>query len=85
MLPYQHGEHLRIKAVDDAVLRGAATPPGPHPERDSFTLLASHLLSDIVQIIVHSEYHPFIIYIDMIPNWAQHYPDLEYNNAPFIA
>lgn len=84
MLPHQHGEHFRIKAVDDAILCGAASPPAPHPQRDSFTLLASHLLSDIVQIIVHPAHRLFIIYIDMIPNWAQHYPDLVYNNAPLL-
>lgn len=85
MLPYQHCEHLRIKAVDDAILRGATAPSASHPQRDSFTLLASHLLSDIVQIIVHPAHRLFIIYIDMIPNRAQHYPYLEYNNALFAA
>jgi hypothetical protein len=71
----QHSEHFRIKPVDDAVLLDSATPTAPHPQRDPFTLLASHLLPDRVQVIVHAAAPPFLFSdVHIFPNSPHNYP-----------
>jgi hypothetical protein len=54
-----HSKHLGIEPINHTVLRYAAAPPAPHPQRNPLALLTFHLPPDYVQIVAHPAHRLF--------------------------